>query len=149
MAMSSCAFGLRADINRDGRVNMLDLAILAEEWLMEADMSYPEQLLVTSESEFAGAYDWYVYAYSETFPAYRKGTTNHYIAWVETNWSLGITLPPVGLDGGSDIDDPTGEYAGFGLTATVTEVPKAVSTGYALQEGFAPSFRNSEDSWDW
>ncbi|RKY09845.1 MAG: hypothetical protein DRP56_02080 [Planctomycetota bacterium] len=34
VALAAPVFGLRADINNDGRVDFADLAILAEEWLM-------------------------------------------------------------------------------------------------------------------
>jgi hypothetical protein len=47
-AVSSC-FALRADINGDGRVDLLDLMIMAEEWLMEDEMDFPEKLEVTGD----------------------------------------------------------------------------------------------------
>jgi hypothetical protein len=48
MGLQAVCFGaLRADINQDGRVDMLDLAILAEEWLMEEiDMNLGPELVV-------------------------------------------------------------------------------------------------------
>lgn len=50
LALSSCAFGLRADINHDGRVDIADLSILASEWLMEEDMSLGTDFNGTSVS---------------------------------------------------------------------------------------------------
>ena len=41
----SCCFGLRADCNGDGRVDLLDLTILASEWLMEVDMGLGPELV--------------------------------------------------------------------------------------------------------
>ncbi len=44
---SMVSAGLRADINGDGRVDLFDFQILAEEWLMESSMYYPEKITVS------------------------------------------------------------------------------------------------------
>ncbi|MCE5184933.1 MAG: hypothetical protein LLF76_02265 [Planctomycetaceae bacterium] len=49
LLLCGSAFGLRADINGDGRVDLLDLSILAEEWLMEEPDMLGENILVNSD----------------------------------------------------------------------------------------------------
>ncbi|MBN2211417.1 MAG: LamG domain-containing protein [Sedimentisphaerales bacterium] len=58
LALPSCLYGeLRGDLNGDGRVNLLDLSILAEEWLMSDTYLY-----------FNGLGAVYVSDYEETEP---------------------------------------------------------------------------------
>lgn len=49
LVLSSPCWALRADINRDGRVDMLDFAILCDEWLQEDNMGLGPELITNGE----------------------------------------------------------------------------------------------------
>jgi len=127
----SPCFALRADINGDGRVNLLDLAILAEEWLMEDyEMSYPDKLEVKGSITPSGAIGIYTKgADIEGKPAWYKDDATYLISYSEGIWFLSVS--EVGywqLDG----ESYTGDYiAMIGVSGTATVTAVAVSTGYA------------------
>lgn len=56
LTCASSAFALRADINSDGRVDLWDFLILAEEWLMETDMGLGPELV--TNGGFDADTDW-------------------------------------------------------------------------------------------
>jgi hypothetical protein len=77
-----CAFGLRADINGDGRVDMEDLAILASEWMQEDEPMFGPNLVTngTFDTDLSGwtaenGWSWSSYIVAEVEWAITEGVT--------------------------------------------------------------------------
>lgn len=118
-AVSSC-FALRADINGDGRVDLLDLMIMAEEWLMEDEMDYPDKVVVAGSGlsyDFTGLV---FTAFKESPPPY-----NYYAGYPRSFPSIEFSEDQWILQAGIDDlwvgPELLGEYLpGPGATGTAT-----------------------------
>ena len=122
------------DLNCDGRVDLADLAILAENWLRTFEMSYPNKVQVTGITDpgTAGIYQYYA-EFEEYTNVYlspdRPGVVLFFETEEDNKWLMGI---PGGegssaywLGSSENPEDPTGTYEPlFGTTgtATVTEL---------------------------
>jgi hypothetical protein len=124
LSVSSC-FGLRADINQDGQVNLLDLAILAEEWLMSNPLHIAAGQGVTPESvESTGLIEM-----SPTYYLYTPNGFGTYPNWMLEwktiplqRWVL-TYRPEAGVSAMWTREDASllGEYqANSGATGTIT-----------------------------
>lgn len=112
------------DLNGDGVVDILDFAIMANNWLVGAQMNYPEKLQASGAWQPYEAVNGVYVKDGEHNGKPEYVNSNARIRWVTgfegSRWIIkydGSTL----LNGPNTPDDPTGDYTSIGGTVTVIE----------------------------